>query len=94
MSWSVSYLGRPAKIVEALVAESSRLEGQSKAEFDEALPHMTALLNMNFTLENSFGRVEPQIRFTANGHGSVGADNKKLSSVFQMKIEHDYVNLV
>jgi hypothetical protein len=44
MSWSVGFIGKPEKIAEALNAEANKLSGQSKKEFERALPHMTALV--------------------------------------------------
>lgn len=38
MSWSIKLVGKPAKVVEALDAESAKLSGQCKAEYDAALP--------------------------------------------------------
>lgn len=64
MSWSVNFIGTPEKISEALDKESQRLSEQnpdSKAEFDEVLPHMKALVGYNTGLYGP-------IQLTANGH--------------------------
>lgn len=36
MSWSVSFLGKPDKVVEALELESTKQTGQCKIEYDDA----------------------------------------------------------
>lgn len=66
MSWSISVVGRPDAIVSALKNESDRLTAASKAEFDEALPHLVALLRQNY---NKNG--DPVLELTANGHGVI-----------------------
>lgn len=47
MSWSAYYIGTPDKLVEALQKQSESLIGNSKAEFDAALPHITAMIQQN-----------------------------------------------
>lgn len=44
MSWSVQILGKPEKIIEKMETYSAQLTGQSKTEFDEVLPHLSALI--------------------------------------------------
>ncbi len=63
MSWSVNFIGAPENIEKALHAESSKLSGASKAEFDEAMPNIVGLLRMNFSAGAS-----PVMHLTANGH--------------------------
>jgi hypothetical protein len=67
MSWSVQFIGKPEKVVEALNAESEKLNGQSKVEYDSALPHLVALVNENF------GTGYP-VKLAASGHGTVYTD--------------------
>lgn len=63
MSWSVNLIGQAENIVKALNAESDRLTGDSKAEFDKALPALTTLVQQNFNADN------PQfLKLTASGH--------------------------
>ena len=71
MSWSVSYLGTPSKIVEALQAESERVSGQSKMEFDSALPHLIGLVKDNFSPD---GQPVPILRLQASGSGTSQTD--------------------
>lgn len=64
MSWSVTFIGNPQKIVQALKDNSEKLSGVSKDEFDAALPHLIGLVEQNY---NTYQ--EPVIHLTANGHG-------------------------
>ena len=67
MSWSVQFIGKPEKVIEALNAQSNTLSGESKAEYDNALPHLTALVGENFGLNLA-------VKLSANGHGIAGGD--------------------
>ncbi|MBX9790175.1 MAG: hypothetical protein K2Y37_14760 [Pirellulales bacterium] len=69
MSWSFTAVGRPELIAAALEAESAKLTGQCKVEFDAAWPHLAALLRENFALADS-GYYPPLIEFYANGSGT------------------------
>jgi hypothetical protein len=44
MSWSVTFIGRPAKIQAALDKESARLTGSSKTEFDSVLDGLKSIV--------------------------------------------------
>lgn len=85
MSWSVSYLGAPDKIVEQLDKDSEKLTGQSKEEFDAAKPHLQALLKENIPdADRGYG---PQIvKLDASGSGSK-TDGKITSQSCSVKIE-------
>lgn len=65
MSWSVQFIGKPEKVVEALQTQSNNLTGESKVEYDSALPHLIALVNENF------GTGYP-VKLSASGHGQTG----------------------
>lgn len=62
MSWSVSFIGTPEKITQALNKESSRLTGHSKEEFDKALPPIFGLLKLNTS------EPETALRICLSGH--------------------------
>lgn len=47
MSWSAYYIGTPDNLSEALKKQSDNLSGNSKEEFDAALPHIAALIQQN-----------------------------------------------
>lgn len=70
MSWSVTLIGNPGKITQALQKQSEAITGKSKEEFDAALPHLTGLLAQNYNKHQ-----EPVLRLTANGHGHDGYCN-------------------
>lgn len=64
MSWLITFIGHPEKIAVALEKHSESLDGQSKAEFDAALPHMVGLVKQNYNPDH-----EPVLKITASGHG-------------------------
>jgi len=64
MSWSVQFIGKPEKVAEALNAESVKMSGESKKEYDSALPHLVGLVNENFGTPYL-------IKIAASGHGTV-----------------------
>lgn len=66
MSWSCNLVGTPEKITERLNKMSTELGGQSKEEFDNALPHLTALLAAN--VNKKYGPV--MVELNANGHAT------------------------
>lgn len=68
MSWSVGFIGNPSKVVEALEKHSDLITGQSKIEFDDALPHLVGLVKQNFAEEGE-NNAHVVIQLTANGHG-------------------------
>ena len=68
MSWSISFIGTPEKVVEALTAQSAQLSGESKKEYDSALPHLVGLVNENF------GTLYP-VKIMASGHGTTYTDS-------------------
>lgn len=66
MSWSITFIGKPENVSKALNEHSGKIDGQSKIEYDEALPHLDALVNQNF---NSNEQYPPVIKIVASGHG-------------------------
>jgi hypothetical protein len=60
MSWSVTTKGTSEEVVKHLEGQSEILDGQSKEEFDSALPHIIALVKEN---------VPGIVNLTAYGHG-------------------------
>ena len=73
MSWSVNYIGKPQKVVEALNTQSTALSGQSKTEYDEALPHLVALVEQNFGTPYL-------INLSAAGHGLENSQDPEKST--------------
>lgn len=91
MSWNVSFIGKPAAVARALKVESGELTGQSKIEYDAALPHLLGLVENNFC-KPGHGN-EQLIRLNASGHGNaVGGD--QVSRNCAAAVEPFYGNLV
>ncbi len=88
MSWSVQFIGTPEKVANALEEQSAKLEGQSKIEYDDALPHMKALVMQNFA------GITPTVKITANGHGYATTDGEQKQRHFVVSIEPAYGVLV
>ncbi len=78
MSWSVSFIGKPHAVREELAKTSLTLSGQSKTEYDAALPHMQALVALN---EPSAGTTDDAIELIANGHSTLQNDVRTYGSV-------------
>ena len=68
MSWSVQLIGRPPAVAQALQEHNATLNGQSKAEFDDALPHLLGLVEQNFATEDS-SYIPPVIQLEGSGSG-------------------------
>ena len=83
MSWSVTFIGYPENVVTALEKESEKLTGQSKVEYDSALPHLTGIVKENF------GGVAPLMKISANGHGYADSEGQKQRTL-QCSIEQIY----
>lgn len=86
MSWSVSFLGEPQKVGKALYDESEKMSGQSKIEYDSALPHLVALVHENFGTSYL-------IKVDANGHGS-SVNGEQKDRYFSATIQPIYSVLV
>lgn len=67
MSWSTTLSGTPEKVIKALQDESARMSpGNSKDEFDAALPHLIGLIKLNY------GDGLQIIKLNASGHAHSG----------------------
>jgi len=87
MSWGIALIGTPEKVIAELERFGSTLSDTSKLEFDAALPHMKALIGLNFQ-DNSSALV----KFNANGHG-MARDGKLVSNQMQMTLDRSYDKL-
>lgn len=63
MSWSINFIGTSENIVKALQEHSTEITGVSKEEYDEALPHIEAIVKMNYNKD-----YPSVIKVSANGH--------------------------
>lgn len=88
MSWSIGFIGTTKNVITALKDESAKLSGQSKEEYDSALPHLIGMVEQNF--EKGF---DPVVKITANGHG-YAVDGALQSGTLQMQIERFYGTIV
>lgn len=66
MSWSVTFIGKPENVSKALKEHSTKIDGQSKEEYDAALPHLEALVSQNFNAKEEYS---PIVKIVASGHG-------------------------
>lgn len=64
MSWSINFIGNTANVAASLAAQAEALEGQSKDEYVDALPHLVGIVQQNFA-----EGIETQVKITASGHG-------------------------
>jgi hypothetical protein len=87
MSWSVNYIGSPASVATALTAHAGNLDGQSRVEYDSALPHMVALVSENFA------EITPVIKLAAAGH-SYANNGEQKQRQFVISIERLYATVV
>lgn len=78
MSWSVTFIGKPENVSNALKANSELLSGYSKEEFDAALPHLDALVSQNFNADEKY---PPVIKLVASGHGQKDTYGYCVSSI-------------
>lgn len=92
MSWSIQLIGSPENIITALDEESAKLDGESKAEFDEVLPAFKTLVQANTTVEGE-GFVQPLLRLEASGHG-YSRNGKRVSCTAVVKLEQLYGRIV
>lgn len=74
MSWSVSVIGTAEKINQELDRIETELTGDSLAEFQEAKPHLQALIAGNV---NSY----TLLQLVANGHASFQEGKKTYGTV-------------
>ena len=83
MSWNITLVGTPDKIVKVLETYGEGLNGLSQEEFGNAQPHLSALVSQN---KNESGN-PPAIRLTGSGH-SYSNPEGKVSASFQCSIEN------
>jgi hypothetical protein len=89
MSWSISFIGTPEKIITALQEYSARLGGgQSKVEYDSVLPHLIGLVKDNFS------PTTPLVRISASGYGTATTDGRQIERQCTVNLERVYALLV
>ena len=85
MSWSITLIGKPENVSVALDEYASRMtDGQSKIEFESALPHMKGIVNENF------GQYPPLIKLSASGYGySENGEQKQRQLAVSVELIYD-----
>ena len=87
MSWSLTVIGKPEKVVEQLSAYSGTFaDAQSNQEYEEARPHLQALVSLCVG--------ETLVNLSANGHADFNAESKKTSGVVSVQLSPFYAKLV
>lgn len=86
MSWSVGFIGKSENVAKALQEYSAKVTGQSKIEYDDALPHLVALVKQNFGTEQL-------IKISAAGSG-YAVNNEQKNRSLSCSIEYMYATLV
>ena len=92
MSWSISFIGKPENVALAIEGEATKMEGQSRLEYEDAVPHLAALVRQNFAKEGT-NYTTPCVRITANGHGD-SREGDQLARQLAVTIEANYTKLV
>lgn len=78
MSWSFSAVGTPAGVLKVLETQNAGLTGQSKTEWEDAKPALSALVEAN---------VGYVVSVRANGHASFRGDGTKISGQCDVEIK-------
>ena len=68
MSWAISCIGTPENVVKYLEKHAKDLDDRSKAEYESVLPHLIAVVKLNFALPHT-GYMTPLIDIEAFGSG-------------------------
>jgi len=87
MSWSVNLVGKPANIKIALAQQSSKSTGQSKQEFDDALPHLNGLLDQYVLTDE-----KTLVKLVASGSACF-TNGKKTQGHIQVELNSLWLNL-
>ena len=95
MSWSISFLGRPEQVAQAIESYSDKLDGQSKVEYDDAKLHLAALVRQNFGDVLGIS----MLRIDASGYGQAkqvneGQPLRQVQRYLTLKIENLYATVV
>ncbi len=93
MSWSISVIGKPSAVCEEVDRQGASMSGQSKLEFDEAAPHLKALVKENFSKRP--GYLEPLVHLEASGSGvSEGSAGEQIQRNCTVTLKPMYTKLV
>jgi hypothetical protein len=84
MSWSVQAIGKPEAVKAQLqrACEAYQEGSPSRREFDEALPHLLAIVD---------GNIGPvAVHVEANGHASIDSAGLKTCGALNVKVQQYY----
>jgi hypothetical protein len=87
--WSVSLIGKPSNVCDALDLYGAGLVGRDREDFDAVKPHLQALVRGN-SPEKGANRYELIIHLKASGHG----DSEHVFRQCQVLIEPFYTRPV
>lgn len=88
MSWSVSFVGKPEKVAEAVEQYGGTLSGQSKEEYEAAAPHMAALARQNFAEV-----ADVLVQLSASGSG-YSKDGKMVNQSCAVELKTSYTKVL
>ena len=71
MSWVITFIGNTENVVNALGEHSTKPEGQSKLEYDSALPYLIGLVKENF------GNQIQVVKVNVSGYGYAANGEQK-----------------
>ena len=88
MSWSVNESGTPEQVAEKLTKHADGLTGQSRVEYDAALPFLVGLVRQTYTTPEGVANNYPvkNVRIVAFGSGAT-RDGAEQCRDCQVKIE-------
>lgn len=89
MSWSVSIIGKPDSVAAKLDEIAGALSGQSLEEYNDAKPHLQALVQQVVTTGDGYGSL---INLRANGHATF-TDGKKVYGTISVALDPWYGTL-
>ena len=92
MSWNICIIGAPEAVATEIYAHVHKLEGQSKREYEDAVPHLAALVQQNFASIMESGYVAPIVKIQASGSG-YARDGDQIQRSISVSIENFYGKL-
>jgi hypothetical protein len=91
MSWSIAFVGKPKNVAAAISAAAEKMSGQTKVEFEDAAPHLAALVEQNFNKGD--GASIPLVKISASGSGYAKGE-EQLQRNINVSIENIYAEVV
>lgn len=89
MSYSVNFVGVAGAVADALTAQSEKMSGPSRDEYDKALPHIVGIVKQNYA---AAGQPAPVLKVAAYGSATTSA-GEVISSTCSVHVEiiHGFV---